>query len=226
MTITAERYGELRRLHDSLVQRLYGTLSQRALDSTARRLELQRQLEDDYERALVLESALCDEIVGGKSAIGRFLARPELTVDERALLVAMRDARATVFQILEPAMPFGVRVRDVLGGDVLVVADASLTELASPGDHGAARLMRVGEVALTTGVPLNIPPYALALLARAGALPASAWEPKPRALIAARFYRLSLADDEQVQPLLASMALEGKDPLSLALGRALTAPRP
>lgn len=220
-----EAYRRLRRLHDSLVQRLYGTLSQRALEQTARRLELARALDGDQERAIVLESALCDEVIGGKTAVARMLARPGLSDEERALLGAMRDSRATVFEVTDRLSPFGVRVLDVLSGEALDVADAALTELAQPGERGAARLMRLGGYAMTTGVPLAIAPFALGLLARAGTLAPSAWEPRARGAIAAQLYRLALADDEQAQPLLAAMALAGKDPLSLALGRALKGPR-
>lgn len=225
MSITAERYGQLRRLHDAVTQRLYQSMSQRAIDATAQRMELKSQLENDYQRAIVLESVLCDEVVGGKTAVGRMAVRPDLGDEERALLVAMRDARTTVFQVVERATPFGVQVLDVLGGDTFVLADTALTEMADPGELGAARLMRFPDFAMTTGVPLQIPPFALSLLARAGVLPASAWEPKSRARIATQIYRLALCTEEQLQPFLAAMALSGTDALSLAMGRTLKAPK-
>lgn len=224
MTLTAARYEELRRLHDSLTRRLHQSLSQRALEESGRRLALRRT--GELERALVLESAVYDQVVGGKTAVERMAARPDLTADERLLLSAMRDARVTVFEVLERASPFGVQARDVLSGDTFFFADARLSEAGEPGDMGMLRLMRLPEFAMSTGLPLEVPRFALQLIARAGVLPPSAFTPKSRAQIAASLYRLALAqEEEELKAQLASMALQGTDPLSLALGRALKAPR-
>lgn len=222
MTLTVERYAELRSLHDSLTRRLHQSLSQRALEETARRLSLRRT--GQLERAIVLESAVYDQVVGGKTAVERMAARPDLSADERMLLSAMRDARVTVFEVLERASPFGVQARDVLSGDTFLFADARLSEAGEPGDMGMLRLICLPEFAMSTGLPLDVPRFALQLIARAGVLTESS--ARSRAPIAASLYRLALThDEEELKAQLASMALQGTDPLSLALGRALKAPR-
>jgi len=225
--VTAERYRALRGLHDALTQRLHGSVVRRALDETATKLGLREQgrvvIDQQLERAIVLECALYDYAVSGTTAVARMAARPPegLGDDQRMLLSAMRGARVTVFEVVGRTPPFGVTVHDLLGCDTFVLADLALSEAAEPGDLAMARLLRFDEFAMTTGVPLDAPRFALGLIKRAGALPATAWAPKPRAQIATNLYRLALSTEEQVKAQLASMALNGPDPLSLALRKAL-----
>lgn len=208
----------LRETIDALTVRLHGTLSQRAIEETARRLGLKRALESDLDRAVVLESAIYDQTISGTTAVSRMLARAK--GDEKTILQAMLDARVTVLVALERIDDEKTRVGDVLSGDELVLADRTVAEVASPGDAFAARVLRLPEVAVTSGVPLALPNWALGVLARAGALPASAW--KSRAQIATVFYKLALTPPDDLKEVLAELTLTGKDPLSLAVARALT----
>lgn len=232
MSVTIERYGELRAAHDALTLRLYKTLSQRAIDEMATRLGVRDPKrtpgDPDVERAIVLDSALYDYCVPGigTNAIARFAKHSaELPGDERLLLAAMKSARVTVLEVTARASGFGVAVRDVLAGDALLFADRGLSEAGEPGDLVLMRVLRLEGFAMSTGVPLVVPRFALTLIQRAGVLPATAWAPKPRALVATSLHRLALCTEEEVKARLATMALTGTDPLSLALGRALTAAR-
>lgn len=232
MSVTIERYGELRAAHDALTLRLYKTLSQRAIDEMATRLGVRDPKrtpgDPDVERAIVLDSALYDYSVPGTgtNAIARF-AKPSVEVsdDERLLLAAMKAARVTVLEVTARGLGFGVPVRDVLAGDALLLADRGLSEAGEPGDLVLMRVLRLEGFAMSTGVPLVVPRFALTLIQRAGVLPATTWAPKPRAQVATSLHRLALCTEEEVKARLATMALTGTDPLSLALGKALTAAR-
>lgn len=232
MAVTIERYDELRAAHDALTLRLYKTLSQRAIDEMATRLGVRDPKrtpgDPDVERAIVLDGALYDYTVPGsdKNAIARFAQHAgELSTDERQLLAAMREARVSVLEVTARATGFGVPVHDVLVGDALLLADRGLSEAGEPGDLVLMRVLRLEGCAMSTGVPLVVPRFALTLIQRAGVLPAAAWAPKPRALVATSLHRLALGTEEEVKARLATMALTGTDPLSLALGKALTAAR-
>lgn len=232
MAVTLERYDSLRAARDALTVRLYRTLSQRAIDEMATRLGVRDPKrtpgDPDLERAIVLDSALYDYTVpgSGKNAIARFAQQQELSEDERLVLAAMREARVSVLRVTARAVGIGVPVRDVLVGDALLLADRALSEAGEPGDLVSMRVLRLDGFAMSSGVPLGVPRFALTLVERAGVLPATAWAPRPRALVATSLQRLAFGTNDAVKARLATMALTGTDPLCLALGKALTREAP
>jgi hypothetical protein len=155
------RYKELRESGRELIKEVNKVIPTKIIDRTAIEMNLL------FKGTLVLDSEeeinyLFDRIVfditwDGKNAIEHFEAESEYepSEDEKKHLVAMKEARFSLFEVVGRNPGISVYLSDLLSGvlinNQIELTDLSLSETFSNGLLLATRIVKIEDICMTTG---------------------------------------------------------------------------
>jgi hypothetical protein len=162
-------YVRLRAVQRSLNTILFGMLSRKGIEESARALDFWEDgviaFDDEADVQLLSDFAIYEYRAGGHNAVERYLARGDVGegTDEHTVLEAMQKARFTLLAVEEALPEIGARALDLIYGEAVMLADLGLSETAVPGIVLATRLLAFPTFTMTSGAPLPFDPELAAL---------------------------------------------------------------
>jgi hypothetical protein len=154
-------YQQIRIVHGRLKNAAIKELSAVEIDECAERLGLAEHRagdHDDFTIQVLYDYAVYDYERGGRNAVQSLLdqAPPPPGSFDREVLEAMRAARYTIGDCMGAEKGVGVAFRDLRSGATSFLMDIALSQWAKTGTRVATRLVRVGEIVMTSGVLLPV----------------------------------------------------------------------
>lgn len=158
-----EQYRQLRKQGRESSLALIRQLPPPAVPECGKKLGLYKSgtliLNQDDELAIVYDYCLHHYRRAGKNVIERALENTAAAQDspDRAFLQALMGARFSVFCIEDILPHRGARLRDLITGDTMDLTDLGLSSTGQPGILLTGRLLRIGEITLSSGTLIPVP---------------------------------------------------------------------
>ena len=152
------KYKRVRKIGRSLNSKILKTIPKEVIERTARDMGLLSKgilvLDSEDEADFLFDRAIYDVPWGGKSAVEHLETESgiKLSEMEQKILEAMKQAYFSLFEVIGVVRGESIQLSDLLSDNQIELMDISLSSTTSTGVLLAARIFRIEDIYMTTGV--------------------------------------------------------------------------